>query len=250
MAAPPSRTGPGRLLARIIVFAAGVVALIVVSAAAHVPGLPVVTVLALLVTTAGVAHAGTVLMRDVEGEDDGDDEGRPALAARDRRITGGVAAGFAVTAGLAIGLAHGDASATAMTPATAATATRTVQAFLSDAIVLNDAYGACQYLSPTAQQQVSRIAGEGQPCREALTQTRPGLDGIDSVSGVRALRLQTTLVRGTARVSAAPPSGLPTTFVLRPASPAEAAAYRAPVCAWRIVQGAAAVLGRPAARAG
>jgi hypothetical protein len=235
----------GRLFGRIIVSAAGLVALVVASAAANVPGLPVVTVLALIVATAGVAHAGSVLMRDAEG-----DEHRPRLTVRDRRVTGGVAAGFAVTAALAIVLAHGDARATAMTPATPATAGRAVRAFLSDAIVLNDAYGACQYLSPSAQQQVSRIAGDGQTCREALTETRPGLDGVDAVSGVRALRLRTTIHDGTARVSAAPSSGRPpTTFVLRPASAAEASAYRAPVCAWRIVRGEAAVLGRPAARA-
>ena len=249
MATPP-RTGPGRLFARIVLFAAGLVLLIVVSAAAHVPGLPVVTVLALLATTAGVAHAGSVLLRDTEGDGKAGDERAVAMAARDRRLVGGVAAGFAVTAAIAITLAHGDAAATAMTPATATTATRTVRAFLTDAVVLNDAYDACQYLSAPAQQQVSNVAGEGRTCREAFTASRPGFDGIDTDSGVRALQMHTTLEHGIARVTAVSPSGSrSTTFVLRPATPADAGSYRPPVCAWRIVQGATAVLGRPAARA-
>jgi hypothetical protein len=249
MATPP-RTGPGRLLARIIVFAAGLVLLIVVSAAAHVPGLPVVTVLTLLATTAGIAHAGSVLLRDTDGDGDAGDERASAMVPRDRRVVGAAAAGFAVTAALAITLAHGDATATAMTPATATTATRTVRAFLTDAVVLNDAYDACQYLSTPARQQVTNVAGEGRTCREAFTASRPGFDGIDTDSGVHGLEMRTTLEHGIARVTAVSPSGSPaSTFVLRPATPADADSYRPPACAWRIVQGATAVLGRPAARA-
>jgi hypothetical protein len=246
MAAGTPRIGPGGLFGRIIVLAAVIVACLVVRAAAHAPAMLVVAVAALIVATAGIAQVAAVLLRDADGSGEVAPEEtavRGATVARGRRT--GVAVGGVVVAAVAVAivLPHGDAGATATTPATAATADRAVRDFLGDAVLQNDSYDACQYLTQAAQAQITRLAGDGQSCRDALAATRPAFAGIASEQGPRELPLRTALRGGAAIVRATPPAGRPVTFVLRPATAAETAAFRAPVCAWRIATGATAVLG-------
>ena len=246
MAAGTPRIGPGGLFGRIIVLAAVIVACLVVRAAANAPAMLVVAVAALVAATAAVARVAAVLLRDADGSGEAAPEetgARAASVARGRR-TGAAVAGVAVAAvALAIVLPHGDADATATTPATPATADRAVRDFLGDAVLQNDSYDACQYLTPAAQAQITRLAGEGQSCRDALAATRPAFAGIASEQGLRELPLHTTLRDGAALVRATPATGRPATFVLRPATAAETVAFRAPACAWRIATGATAVLG-------
>jgi len=250
MAAGTPRIGPGGLLGRIIVLAAVIVACLVARAAAHAPALLVVAVAALVAATAGIAQVAAVLLRDAgEGDEAAPERAAPRAAtlARGRRA-GAATAGVALAAvALAIVLPHGDAGATATTPATAATADRTVRDFLGDAVLQNDSYDACQYLTQAAQARIARLAGEGESCRDALAATRPAFAGIASEQELRELPLHTTLRGGAAIVRATPPAGGRATFVLRPATAAEIAAFRAPRCAWRIATGATAVLGGGAA---
>jgi hypothetical protein len=191
-----------------------------------------------------------VLLGDADGSGEAaPDETAPraAAVARGRRTGAAVAAVAVAAVALAIVLPHGDAGATATTPATAATADRAVRDFLSDAVLENNSYEACQYLTQAAQAQITRLAGEGQSCRDALAATRPAFAGIASEQQLRELPLHTTLRGGAAIVRATPPAGTPATFVLRPATAAETVAYRAPACAWRIATGATAVLGTSSA---
>jgi len=246
MAAGTPRIGPGGLFGRIIVLATVIVACLVARAVAHAPALLVVAVAALVAATAAIAQVAAVLLRDDDGGGEAASQQtapRAASVARGRR-TGAAVAGVAVAAvALAIVLPHGDARATATTPATAATADRAVRDFLGDAVLQNDSYDACQYLTQAAQARVTQLAGDGQSCRDALAATRPAFAGIASEQELRELPLHTTLRGGTAIVRATPPAGAPATFVLRPATAAETAAFRAPACAWRIATGVTAVLG-------
>jgi len=245
MAAGTPRIGPGGLFGRIIVLATVIVACLVARAVAHAPALLVVAVAALVAATAAIAQVAAVLLRDDDGGEAASQQTAPRAAsvARGRR-TGAAVAGVAVAAvALAIVLPHGDARATATTPATAATADRAVRDFLGDAVLQNDSYDACQYLTQAAQARITQLAGDGQSCRDALAATRPAFAGIASEQELRELRLHTTLRGGTAIVRATPPAGAPATFVLRPATAAETAAFRAPACAWRIATGVTAVLG-------
>src|SRR6476661_6726748 len=217
MAAGTPRIGPGGLLGRIIVLAAVIVACLVARAAAHAPALLVVAVAGLVAATAGIAQVAAVLLRDAgEGDEAAPERAAPRAAtlARGRR-TGAATAGVALAAvALAIVLPHGDAAATATTPATAATADRTVRDFLGDAVLQNDSYDACQYLTQAAQARIARLAGEGESCRDALAATRPAFAGIASEQGLRELPLHTTLRDGAAIVRATPAAGRPATFVL------------------------------------
>jgi hypothetical protein len=139
-------------------------------------------------------------------------------------------------------LPHSDARATATTPATPATAARAVRDFLADAVLEDNAYAACGYLTPAAQQHVTTLAGEGRACRTAVSATRPGFAGIQSEGDLRGLPLHATVRGRTALVRATPRSGRPVTFVLQEATPGAGDAYRAPACAWRIAAGETAVL--------
>ena len=246
MAAGTPRIGPGGLFARIVVLAAAIVACLVVRAAAHAPAMLVVAVAALIAATAGIARVAAALLRDADGSGEAapeDTAARAASVARGRRTGAAVAAVAVAAVALAIVLPHGDARATATTPATAATADRAVRDFVGDAVLQNDSYDACQYLTQAAQAQITRLAGEGQSCRDALAATRPAFAGLASEQGLRELPLHTTLRDGAAIVRATPATGRPATFVLRRATAAETAAFRAPACAWRIATGATAVLG-------
>jgi hypothetical protein len=244
MAARTPRIGPGGLFGRIIAAATVIVGCLVVRAATHAPAMLVVAVVALVAATAGIAEVAVVLLRDADGNTE-TETAPPGAAAvlRGRGTVAAVAAVAAAAVALAIVLPRGDADATATTPATAATAGRAVRDFLGDAVLDNDSYDACQYLTASAQAQITSLAGAGQSCRDALAATRPAFAGIASERGLRELPLHTTLRGGAAIVRATPASGRTATFVLRTATAAETDTFRPPPCAWRIATGATAVLG-------
>jgi hypothetical protein len=250
-------SGTGRLFGQVIVSAVVIVACLVVRAVAGAPVLLVVAIAALIAGTAGMARATARLLADADlAPDDGAAKAEDAAVPRRLAVTRGrtTAAGVAAVAAgalaLAIVLPHGDARATATAQATPATADQAVRDFLADAVLEDNAYAACGYLTPAAQQQITALAGAGQACRTALAATRPAFAGVASEGDLRSVRLHATVRDGAAFVRATPPSGRPAAFVLERAAPGASDAYRAPACAWRIAAGETAVLPGAAAGAG
>jgi hypothetical protein len=150
---------------------------------------------------------------------------------------------------LAIALASEESSGASVARPTAASADQTIRDFLAGSVLDDNAYAACGYLTPHAQEGIARSAGDDETCRDALSATRPSFAAIQSEGTLHALRLRAVVRDGTADVTATPREGPPVTFVLRRTTGDEAAAYEAPPTAWRIARGATAVLpflsGRP-----
>jgi hypothetical protein len=126
---------------------------------------------------------------------------------------------------------------------TAAGAAQTVRDFLATAVLEDNAYLACQYLTGPAQRQVARIA-RVPTCREALVATRPTFDAIQSIGPLDRLDLRAAVRDGRASVTALRHGYPPATFGLRPTTPADYAAFDAPAAPWRIDSGYLAVLRR------
>jgi hypothetical protein len=129
-------------------------------------------------------------------------------------------------------------------PSPAAEAQQTVREFLIAAVIDDNAYLACQYLTPDEQRRVARLAGRAASCQEAFIAAQPVFAGVRSVIEVKALPLRTT-VRGDRAVAIVPrrqPAPGPIRFVLRRATRAELDAFHAPQVPWRIASGATAVL--------
>lgn len=143
---------------------------------------------------------------------------------------------------LAIALPIAESATASTARPTAGAAAQVVREFLASAVLDDNAYVACQDLTPGAQEQIARLAGGDQTCRDALTATQPSFAGIHSQGALDALALRAVVRGATARVTAAPHGRRPVTFVLRRTTGGEAAAYEAPPGAWRIVVGATAVL--------
>jgi hypothetical protein len=127
-------------------------------------------------------------------------------------------------------------------PAPVAQAQDTVLGFLTAAVLNDDAYLGCQYLTPAEQVRVARLAGRGATCQDAIVASRPTFAGVRSVAQLKALHLRTVVRGDRADVIAQPPGGKPVTFVLRRATPAELNAFDAPQVPWRIDSGATALL--------
>jgi hypothetical protein len=221
--------GPGQLVLRVIALVALLVAGIVATARTQSLVLLVVTVAGLLAAAGAVAASVDAML----GQDD-----RTDAPERFRAPGALLAAIAAATVVLAIALPVEESAAVSTSSTDAAGAAATVRAFLASAVLDGNAYAACQYLTPSEQQQVADLAGDGQTCRDALTATAPSFPGVHSEGSLEALRLRAALRDGTALVTAG--SGI--TFVLRPATAAERSAYAAPGAAWRIAAGATAVL--------
>jgi hypothetical protein len=143
---------------------------------------------------------------------------------------------------LAIVLPVEGSAATSTARPTGRAAAETIRQFLATAVLDDNAFIACQYLTSDAQQSVARLAGDDQTCRDALTATQPSFGNVHSEGSLHALRLDTVVRGGTAYVTARPSGRQPVTFVLSRTTPGEAAAYEAPSSAWRIADGATAVL--------
>ena len=136
---------------------------------------------------------------------------------------------------------HG-AAAMPATATPAGQAADTVRQFLVTAVVDDNPYLACQYLTGSQQRAIARLAA-APSCRDAFTAATPAFAGIQSAADVHALRIGVRLLGDRATVSVTGHGARPTTFVLRRATPAELNAFQAPQAPWRIDSGATAVLG-------
>jgi hypothetical protein len=227
------RDESARLVARIIVLAAVVIGAVVATAKAGSWWTVALAVAALVLAAGGVAASvGTMLRAD---------DAPQALPAR--RVGAAFAVVAVVAVALAIALPREESVAMSSTGPGARAAAQTVRDFLASAVLDDNAYAACEYLTPSAQQQVARLAGGDQTCRDALTATEPSFAGIGSEGALHALRLRAVERDGSAFVTAVPRGRRPVTFLLPRTTGSEAAAFKAPPAAWRIAHGATAVLG-------
>jgi hypothetical protein len=188
---------------------------------------------------AAVAFTLTGIMLSLALLADGETDRDPATG-RGRAIALAVVTAVALL--LAVTL-PGHAGAQAA-PAPAAQAQETVREFLTAAVLNDDAYLACQYLTPAEQRRVARLAGRAATCQEAFIAAHPAFAGVRSITQLDALPLRTA-VRGDRAVVLAPrpqPAAGPVRFVLRRATRAELDAFHAPQVPWRIAAGATAIL--------
>lgn len=230
---------PGGLLLRIIVLVALLVGAVVATAEANAWWTVTLAVVALVIGTVAIGvSVGTMLRAQNAPPAGRGGRGFMALAA--------VAVVMVVAVVLATTLPVERSAATSTARPTAAAAAQTVRDFLASAVLDDNAYAACQYLTPNAQHDVARLAGEGQTCRDALSATQPSFAGIQTEGALHALRLHAVVRDGTAQVTTAPRGRQAVTFVLQPTTAAEASAFEAPPAAWRIADGATAVLGSQA----
>jgi hypothetical protein len=232
--ASSSATSVGDLLLRVVVFAALVVGGVVAAAEANAWWTIGLAIAGLGITAAAVALTVQHMLRD--GEDAG--------VALPSRLATAVPVGVAAVAlVLAVALPDGESSAARDSAATPAAATRTVRLFLAQAVLDDNAYAACQYLTPGAATHLADTAGPDETCRDALTRDEPTFAGIHSAGQLRGLDLRAVVRRGRAEVSFGAPTHRPVTFVLQPATAAEHQAFEAPPAGWRIASGEDAVLG-------
>jgi hypothetical protein len=227
------RDEPARLVLRIVVLTGVIVGAIVVIAKADAGWADVLAVGA-TVLAAGAVGAS---LHSMLGADETPEapRGRVGVVAL---------AGIPVVAiALAITLPTQESAARTGGQPTAAGAAQTVRDFLAVSVLDNNAYAACQYLTPAEQQRLGSAAGGQQTCREVLTATQPFFAGIHAEGGLDALPLRAVVRGDTASVTATPHGGRSATFVLRRTTPAEAVVYEAPSAAWRIDDGVDAVLG-------
>jgi hypothetical protein len=158
----------------------------------------------------------------------------------------GVALVVVATALLVLAATPPEHTVAQQAPAPVAQAQTAVRGFLTAAVLNDDAYLACQYLTPAERLRVARLAGRGALCRSAFLGSRPTFAGIQSEAQLDALALRTALRGGRAIVVAQVPGtgtgAAAVTFALRRATPAELDALDAPQVPWRIDAASAAVL--------
>ena len=189
-----------------------------------------------LIIAAGLTAAS---MRRLLSEDDDTDSQEPG---RRRFALLSIVAIAAVV--LAVTLPVDESAAVSTARPTAAAAAETVRSFLAAAVLDDNAYAACQYLTTAEQQRVADLAGGDQTCRDALSATHPSLDEIGSEGALHALALHAVIRAGTADVTATPHGRGTVRFVLVRTTSAQAATFEAPPATWRIAHGATAVLHR------
>jgi hypothetical protein len=236
---PPTAPGdrshapdPQRLLLEILVFVAILVGAVVAIAEADAWWTAALAVAGLVIAALGIALAVRAMLRPGEAS--------PVAPGRARVAASAVAAAVAVVLAFVVPVADSAATSTARPNAEAAA--QTVRDFLADAVLDDNAYAACQYLTPGAQQSVANLAGDGQTCRDALMATQPSFGTVHSEGALHALGLDAVVRDATATVTARPAGRAPVTFVLSRTTPDETAAYGAPSSQWRITDGATAVL--------
>jgi hypothetical protein len=237
-AAGPEVRHPGEFLAGTVALLALALAGVVVLVLADRTWALVLAVVAAGAGSVGAAISVGALLADQDGS------GGPAPLAR--AVTGlGTFGVAALVASVVVAIGHAKPPTPAPT-ADAAAAAQSVRDFLTAAVVDDDAFTACGYLTPAEGRRVARLAGDGQTCRAALTANPPALGHVATASGLRALDVRSAVSGGRARVTVTG-AGAPLAFTLRPATPAERDAFEAPLAAWRIASGATALLRRGSA---
>jgi hypothetical protein len=220
-------------LLRVVVLVALLVGGVVATTETHAWWTLVLAVGALLVAAGGVAvSVQAMLGRDADAQPPAPSRARVAALAA-----------LAAAALVLAGVLHDDQSAAdSTTSPTAAAAAQTVRDFLATAVLEDNAYAACQYLTPTAQEAAARIAGDGQTCRDALTASPPSFAGIQSEGALHALTVRAVLVgRSIADATVDRPRQPLATFVLQRAAATDYAAFAAPPAAWRIASARPAI---------
>jgi hypothetical protein len=227
-----ARPGVPELLLRIVLFLLIAIAAIVVLVGTAAWWTTALALAGLVLALTGVLVSVLELLAD-------DTQGEMGGGGRAAALALGVAAMAALVAAIVVP----ERAAAKPHGATPATADATVEHFLTVGIVEDNAYLACQYLTPAAQQRVARVAGTP-TCRAALTASPPSFAGIQSDADVKALSMRATVRGGRATVVVTPPAGRggPATFGLRPATPRDYDAFQAPPDPWRIDSGVRAVL--------
>jgi hypothetical protein len=238
---PNDRSGPRRaqadppeLLLRAALFMVIIITAVIVVILADAWWTTLLAAAGVAVGACGVAWVVFALLSD---EDDAEAEKGPSR-------TASLALGTVAVVLLVLALVvpeHEDKQSTAGTAATAGSAEETVRQFLLLAIVEDDAYPSCQYLTTGQQAMLARLAG-ATSCRLALTSTSPSLDGVQNEADVDRLKIRVTVAgdRATAVVSGR--GRAPVTFTLAQATPAEVEAFEAPSTPWRIASGAQALV--------
>jgi hypothetical protein len=226
--------GPGELFLRIVVLIALLVGGIVATARTDAWWTLTLAVAGLVIAAGAIViSVQAMLRRDVDAE--------PSAPSRAR--VAAFAALAAVALVLAVALPDDQSAADSTTSPTPAAASQTVRDFLATAVLEDNAYAACQYLTASAQEEVARIAGGDQTCRDALTAAAPSFDGIHSEGTLHALDVRAVLVgHSTAHVTVDRPRYPPVTFVLKRATGADSLAFAAPSGAWRIASGVTGAL--------
>jgi hypothetical protein len=226
--------GPGDLFLRIVVLVALLVGGVVATAETHAWWTLVLALVGLVIAAgAVVVSVQAMLGRDADAQ--------PSSPSRAR--VAALTALAAVALILAVALPDDQSAADSTSRPTAAAATQTVRDFLASAMLEDNAYAACQYLTLTAQEEVARSAGSDETCRDALTATPPSFAGVHSEGALRALDVRATVVgHSTADVTVHRPGHRAVTFVLHRTTGADSMAFAAPSAAWRIASGAAGVL--------
>ena len=234
--AGPRRARPGtpELLLRAVLFVVIVVAAVIAVIRADAWWTSLLAAAGVAVGAVGVAMVAFALLADEGDAEPEEDAGRTASVA-----LGAVAAVLIVLA--LVVPEHEAKESTASTAATAGSAEETLRQFLLEAIVEDNPYPACQYLTTAQQATLARQAG-ATSCRLALTGASPSLDGVQDEANVDRLKIRATVVgdRATAVVSGR--SRPPVTFTLTRATPAEVEAFEAPSTPWRIASGAEALV--------
>jgi hypothetical protein len=184
---------PRGLLLRIIALTGLLVGAVVVTARVDAWWMVTIAVAALVIAAGGIGVSVARMLRASDSVPPGSGM---------RSVVASAVVGVAAVV-LAIALASEESAGASAARPTAASADQTIRDFLAGSVLDDNAYAACGYLTPRAQEGIAR---------------------------------------STADVTATPKVGPPVTFVLRRTTGDEAAAYEAPPTAWRIARGATAVL--------
>jgi hypothetical protein len=117
----------------------------------------------------------------------------------------------------------------------------TVRDFLGSAVVNDDGFSACRYLTPRARVSFE-APGTGQTCESWFARAELTLGGLQVQSDAQ-LRLLTyrVLERGADRLVQVSHRGQSVSFLLRPADHTDATEFLAPATDWRIDSSVAAL---------
>jgi hypothetical protein len=229
-----AQTRPPELLLRAVLLIWIVVVAVVVAIRADAWWTIALAVAGVAAAAGGVVLAALALLAD---EDDAEPEPGPSRAVS-------IALGAVAVVLLVLALVvpeHEARESSAGTRATARSAGETVRQFLLLAIVEDDAYPSCRYLTTGEQAAIARLVG-APSCRMALTSSTPSLDGVQDEAAVDRLRIGVTLEGGRAQAIVSGRGRSPVSFTLVRATPEEAEAFEAPATPWRIASGAEALV--------
>lgn len=227
-------SGPPELLLRAALFMLIVVAAVVVAIRADAWWTTALAAAGVAAGAGGVVLVALALLAD---EDDAEPETGPSRASS----LGLAALAVVLLVAALVVPEHEARETTANRGATTRSAAETLRQFLLLALVEDDAYPSCRYLTVAEQAAIARLAG-ATSCRLALTSSSPSLDGVQDEADVDRLKIDVTMHGGRATAIVSGRGRSPATFTLVRATPEEAEAFEAPSTPWRIASGAEALV--------